>query len=99
MGDEPPPPELLASHVRKVFGDRIERDLDSGALTARYRDEVLTPLLEKTAAAPRLDGPKPGALTDKGKSAAAFDAAREKPATGAGEPPDQKPAKDKGFRL
>ncbi|MEE4378151.1 MAG: hypothetical protein V2J55_11670 [Candidatus Competibacteraceae bacterium] len=29
VGDEPPPPVLLASHVRQVFGDSIERDLDS----------------------------------------------------------------------
>jgi len=29
VGDEPPPPKLLASHIRRVFGDRIERNLSS----------------------------------------------------------------------
>lgn len=29
VGDEPPSPRLLASHVEAVFGDRIERDLDA----------------------------------------------------------------------
>ena len=34
VGDEPPPPALLASHVRRVFADRIERDLDSREVLA-----------------------------------------------------------------
>lgn len=29
VGDEPPPPNLLADHVQKIFGDHLERDLDS----------------------------------------------------------------------
>lgn len=29
VGDEPPPPELLAEHVREVFGDTIQADLPS----------------------------------------------------------------------
>lgn len=29
IGDEPPPPNLLADHVRELFGDRLERDMDS----------------------------------------------------------------------
>jgi len=34
VGDEPPPPVLLANHVRQVFGDGIERDLDSREVLA-----------------------------------------------------------------
>ena len=29
VGDEPPPPELLAAHVMDVFGDRVQHDIDS----------------------------------------------------------------------
>jgi hypothetical protein len=29
IGDEPPPPNLLADHVRSLFGDHLERDMNS----------------------------------------------------------------------
>jgi hypothetical protein len=29
VGDEPPPPVLLAAHVREVFGDPLQQDLDT----------------------------------------------------------------------
>jgi hypothetical protein len=34
VGDEPPPPVLLASHVREVMGDDLDRDLDSREVLA-----------------------------------------------------------------
>lgn len=34
VGDEPPPPKLLASHAKKIFGDCLERDVSSAELLA-----------------------------------------------------------------
>ncbi|MCB1053082.1 MAG: hypothetical protein KDC71_20950 [Acidobacteria bacterium] len=39
VGDEPPAPNLTAKHARKLFGDRLQQDLDSHDVLAMAREK------------------------------------------------------------